>query len=170
MFYNHGTSELTVTNPNNTDNAKYLASLDAVSDGGTIKCWVIDPAAVRRPLSGLRSDQHHRLRVALRRRPMTTCAVQTSWTLTQELDNVGASIGGGLWGFGLPAGEITANLSVDARWATYVMESDFLPSDFVNCTGLRMCLANGTPHRCAGCRTPMLPSMSRTTSTKARWN
>ena len=97
--------------------------------------------------------------------------VSTSWTLTQELDNVGASIGGGLWGFGLPAGEITANLSVDARWATYVMESDFLPTDFVNCTGLRMCLAAGTAaHRCAGCRTPMLQSMSKTTSTKARWN
>ena len=40
MYYNHGNSELTVTNPNNTDNAKYLASLDAVLDGGTIRCWV----------------------------------------------------------------------------------------------------------------------------------
>ena len=67
----------------------------------------------------------------------------TSWTLTQELDDVGFSFGGGLWGFGLPAGEIIANVSGEARWATYVMESDFLPSDFVNCTGLRFCLANG---------------------------
>ena len=74
---------------------------------------------------------------------MTICAHQTSWTLTQELDDVGFSIGGGLWGFGLPAGEIIANVSGEARWATYVMESDFLPSDFVNCTGLRFCLANG---------------------------
>ena len=40
VYYNHGNSELTVTNPNNTDNAKYLASLDAVNDAGTIKCWV----------------------------------------------------------------------------------------------------------------------------------
>ncbi|HEY6123326.1 MAG TPA: TonB-dependent receptor plug domain-containing protein, partial [Steroidobacteraceae bacterium] len=39
-YYNHGNSELTVTNPNNTDNAKYLASLDAVLSGGTIQCWV----------------------------------------------------------------------------------------------------------------------------------
>jgi outer membrane receptor protein involved in Fe transport len=37
-----------------------------------------------------------------------------------------------------------ANLSGEARWATYVMESDFLPTDFTNCTGLRMCLAGGT--------------------------
>jgi outer membrane receptor protein involved in Fe transport len=67
----------------------------------------------------------------------------TSWTLRQKLDDVGASIGGGLWGLGLAAGEIRANLSVDARWATYEMTSDALPTEFVNCTGLRMCLANG---------------------------
>ena len=42
-----------------------------------------------------------------------------------------------------PAGEIKANISADARWATYEMESRFLPTDFVDCTGLRMCLANG---------------------------
>ena len=32
----------------------------------------------------------------------------TQWVLTQKLDNVGASINGGLFGMGLPAGEITA--------------------------------------------------------------
>ena len=142
VFFNHSTSELSVTNPNNTDNAKYLASLDAVSDAGTIKCWVSTqpqfatlypgcvPSNITTP-DGISAASYDYLRV------------QTSWNLTQDLDNVGASIGGGLWGFGLPAGEITANLSVDARWQTYVMESDFLPSDFVNCTGLRMCLAAG---------------------------
>ena len=141
-FYNHSTSELSVTNPNNTDNAKYLASLDAVSDAGTIKCWVSTqpqfaslypgcvPSNITTP-DGISAASYDYLRV------------KTSWNLTQDLDNVGASIGGGLWGFGLPAGEITANLSVDARWQTYVMESDFLPSDFVNCTGLRACLAAG---------------------------
>jgi hypothetical protein len=40
VYYNHNNSELTVTNPNNTDNAKYLAAQDAVLDGGTIRCWV----------------------------------------------------------------------------------------------------------------------------------
>ena len=143
VFYNHSTSELTVTNPNNTDNAKYLASLDAVSDARhhqvlghdpAAVCQLFIPAAFRRTSptpGGISAASYDYLRV------------KTSWNLTQDLDNVGASIGGGLWGFGLPAGEITANLSVDARWATYVMESDFLPTDFVNCTGLRMCLATG---------------------------
>ena len=64
-----------VTNPNNTDNAKYLASLDAVDDGGTIKCWV-ETAASGSPgsVSGLRSDEHHDARTAFRQRRMTTFA------------------------------------------------------------------------------------------------
>jgi outer membrane receptor protein involved in Fe transport len=141
VYYNHGNSELTVTNPNNTDNAKYLASLDAVMDGGTIKCWVstqpefaaLYPGCVPMNITdpaGPSVEAYDYLRTP------------TSWTLTQELDDIGASLRGTL-GFGLPAGDITANVSAEARWATYVMESDFLPSDFVNCTGLRFCLANG---------------------------
>jgi len=143
IYYNHGNSELTVTNPNNTDNAKYLASLDAVRDtDGVIKCWVttqpqfasLYPGCVPTNIvdpNGPLAASYDYLRQS------------TAWTLTQELDDVGFSIGGGLWGFGLPAGEITANLSGEARWATYVMESNALPTEFVNCTGLRFCLANG---------------------------
>jgi iron complex outermembrane receptor protein len=142
VFYNHSESDLTVVNPNNTDNAKYLASLDAVNVGGTIVCWVNTqpqfaglypdcvPTNITDP-NGPSVASYNYLRQ------------RTSWMLTQKLDNIGASIGGGLWGLGLPAGEIRANLSADARRATYEMESDFRPTDFVNCTGLRMCLANG---------------------------
>jgi iron complex outermembrane recepter protein len=143
VYYNHGVSELTVTNPNNTDNAKYLAALDAVSVGGNIQCWVTtqpqfaalypgcEPMNIVGP-NGPSAEAYNYLRT------------KTSWLLTQELDDVGFSIGGGMWGFGLPAGEIVASVSAEARWATYVMESDFLPTDFVNCTGLRLCLAGGT--------------------------
>ncbi len=142
LYYNHGVSELTVTNPNNTDNAKYLAALDAVDVGGTIQCWVstqpqfasLYPGCVPMNIvgpNGPSAEAYEYLRT------------ETSWLLTQELDDVGFSIGGGLWGFGLPAGEIVANLSAEYRWATYVMESEHLPTDFVNCTGLRLCLAGG---------------------------
>jgi iron complex outermembrane recepter protein len=144
VYYNHGVSELSVTNPNNTDNAKYLAALDAVDvGGGNIQCWVTTqpqfaglypgcvPMNVVGP-NGPSAEAYNYLRT------------ETSWLLTQELDDIGFSIGGGLWGFGLPAGEIVANFSGEARWATYTMESDFLPTDFVDCTGLRMCLAGGT--------------------------
>jgi iron complex outermembrane receptor protein len=141
IFYNHANSELTVTNPNNTDNAKYLAALDAVNVSGTIQCWVstqpqfasLYPGCVPLDITdpaGPSAEAYEYLRTP------------TSWTLTQELDDVGFSIGGEL-GFGLPAGPIVANVSGEARWFTYDLESDFLPSDFVNCTGLRFCLANG---------------------------
>ena len=152
-FYNHGESRLEVTNPNNTDNAKYLASLDAVvappgttvngvNVSGSVVCWVTTqpqfaslypgciPTNITDP-NGPSLASYNYLKQS------------TSWTLKQDLDNIGASIGGGLWGLGLPAGEIRANLSGDARWATYKMDSAFKPTDFVNCTGLRMCLANG---------------------------
>ena len=153
VFYSHGQSRLKVTNPNNTDNGRYLASLDAViappgtmvngvNVGGTVVCWVstqtqfasLYPGCVPTNIvdpNGPSVASYNYLRRS------------TSWTLRQKLDDVGASIGGGLWGVGLPAGEIRANLSVDARWATYDMSSDALPTEFVNCTGLRMCLANG---------------------------
>jgi iron complex outermembrane receptor protein len=142
VYFNHGNSELTVTNPNNTDNAKYLAALDAVNDGGTIRCWVSTqpqfaslypgcvPINIASPY-GVTAEAYDYLRTS------------TAWTLTQELDDIGFSIGGSL-GFGLPAGDITANVSGEARWATYVMESNAFPTDFVNCTGLRFCLANGS--------------------------
>jgi outer membrane receptor protein involved in Fe transport len=146
VFYNHSTSELRVTNPNNTDNAKYLAALDAVDDGGTIKCWVetaasgfqgLYPGCVPMNITtvdGMSAASYDYVRRS------------TSWLLTQDMDNIGASIGGGLWGLGLPAGEITANLSVDARWSTYDMESNANPSEIVNCTGLRLCRASiGNP-------------------------
>jgi iron complex outermembrane receptor protein len=142
VYYNHAVSDLSVTNPNNTDNAKYLAALDAVNDGGTIRCWVstqpqfasLYPGCV--PLNitdpdGPSVEAYEYLRT------------KTTWDLTQKLDNIGFSIGGGLWGFGLPAGEIVANISGEARWNTYDMESNAFPTEFVNCTGLRMCLANG---------------------------
>jgi iron complex outermembrane receptor protein len=152
VFYSHGDSRLRVTNPNNTDNAKYLASLDAViapsgtvvngvNLSGTIVCWVTTqpqfaglypgcvPTNITDP-NGPSASSYNYLKVS------------TSWLLTQTLDNISGSIGGDL-GFGLPAGNIKANISGDMRWATYKMDSDFRPTDFVNCTGLRMCLANG---------------------------
>ncbi|MEO6214877.1 MAG: TonB-dependent receptor [Sphingomonas sp.] len=152
VFYSHGESRLKVTNPNNTDNAKYLASLDAViapagtmvngtNVGGSIVCWVTTqpqfaglypgcvPTNITDP-NGPSLGAYNYLKVS------------TSWVLTQKMDNIGGSIGGDI-GFGLPAGNIRANISGDLRWNTYKMESDFRPTDFVDCTGLRMCLANG---------------------------
>ena len=141
-YYTHGTSRNRVINPNNTDNGKYLASLDAVvGPNGTVVCWVstqpqfasLYPGCVPTNITDPRGPSLASFNY-LRN--------ETSWTLTQELDAISGSIGGDL-GFGLPAGNIKVALSGDYRWASYDMDSDFLPTEFVNCTGLRMCLSNG---------------------------
>jgi outer membrane receptor protein involved in Fe transport len=151
MYYSHGESRLKVTNPANTDNARYLAALDAViapsgtriggaDISGSIVCWVSTqpqfaalypgcvPANVTDP-AGPSVAAFEFLRQP------------TWWILTQTMDNAGGAIRGSLWE--LPAGKITAALSAEARWNSYRMDSRFLPTDFVDCTGLRLCLANG---------------------------
>jgi outer membrane receptor protein involved in Fe transport len=153
VYYSHGISKNRVVNPNNTDNAKYLASLDAVIAppgtvvngvdlSGRVVCWVttqpqfrdLYPGCVPTNITDPNGPSIASFEY-LRRK--------TSWTLTQRLDDIGGSIGGDL-GFGLPAGHIKAVVSGEARWATYDMDSDASPTEFVNCTGLRMCLANGS--------------------------
>jgi len=151
--FNHGESRLKVRNPTNTDNGRLLASQDAViapagttvngvSVAGSIQCYVTTipnlaalypgcvPMNLFDPARGISQESFN----------WTTRSTQ--WILTQELDDLSGTISGPL-GFGLPAGEITAALSGEMRWATYEMQTDALPTEFVNCSGLRMCLQNG---------------------------
>ncbi len=154
IFYSHQESRVAVNDPTNTNNAKLLASLDAVvapagttvngvNVGGTIQCWSAIqpqyaslyagcvPMNVFNPSQGISQSAFNYIKQ------------DTEWALTQQLDNVGASISGGLFGLGLPAGEITGALSGEMRWRTFDMKTNALPTDFVNCTGLRMCTQNG---------------------------
>jgi outer membrane receptor protein involved in Fe transport len=153
VYYNHAESRLQVKNPHNTSNAKYLAAEDAVvapvgtkvngvDIGGTITCWVTTQAAFASLYPGCQPanlfDPNGPSQASF-----DFMSQMTWWNLTQALDNVGGTMHGGL-GFGLPAGEITAAVSAEMRWATYVMRSNASPTDFVNCTGLRLCQANGS--------------------------
>lgn len=142
LYFNHGDSRVKVENPNNTNNARFLAAADAVQNAdGSVSCWATTQPAYAslyqgcQPLNLFNPDGPS----AASYRYITQ---STSWVLSQTLDDVGGSIAGGL-GFGLPAGEISAAVSGEGRWATYTMQSNAFPTDFVNCTGLRLCLANG---------------------------
>ena len=150
-YYQHGESRLQVKNPHNTNNAKFLAAEDAViaptgskinnvDVGGTIQCWsALQPAyaALYAGCQPINAFDPNGPSVG----SYEYISQLTYWNLTQKLDDVGTSVHGGL-GFGLPAGEITMALSGEARWATYTMQTNALPTDFVNCTGLRLCQAN----------------------------
>src|SRR5204863_7154370 len=143
-------------NPANTDNARYLAALDAVIapagtvvNGvdltGTIACWVTTQPQFAALYPGCAPAN-----IADPAGPSVAAfeflKQPTWWILTQTMENIGGAIHGSLWH--LPAGEMTAALSAEMRWHGYRMESRFLPTDFLDCTGLRLCLANGgTPVR-----------------------
>ncbi|MDB5733987.1 MAG: TonB-dependent receptor [Alphaproteobacteria bacterium] len=158
-YFSHAENRTTVKNPHNTNNAKFLAAEDAVvapagtkvngvDISGTVACWVTTQAAYASLYPGCQPinafDPNGPSAASF-----DYMSQMTFWTLSQNLNNVGGTIHGGV-GFGLPAGEITAAVSGEARWATYTMKSNASPTDFVNCTGLRLCQAN------AGSPTPSL--------------
>ncbi len=154
IFYSHQESRVTVNDPTNTNNARYLAAQDAVvapantlingvNVGGTIQCWVETQAPYAALYAGCVPMSLFNPAQGISQAAFNYVKTDTFWVLTQKLDNVGASISGGLFGLGLPAGEITGALSAEMRWRTYDMQTNALPTDFVNCTGLRMCTTNG---------------------------
>ncbi len=154
IFYSHQESRVDVNDPNNTNNARYLAAQDAVvapagttvngvSVAGTIQCWDETQAAYAALYTGCVPMNLFNPAQGISQAAFNYVKTDTFWHLTQKLDNVGGSISGGLFGLGLPAGEITAALSAEMRWRTYNMQTNALPTDFVNCTGLRLCTQNG---------------------------
>jgi hypothetical protein len=153
IFYSHQESRVEVNDPTNTNNARYLAAQDAViapagtsvngvSVAGTIQCWsAIQPQFASLyagcvPMNVFNPGQ------GITQAAWNYVKQDTQWILTQQLDNIGGGISGGL-GFGLPAGEITGALSAEMRWRTYDLQTNANPTDFVNCTGLRLCTQNG---------------------------
>jgi len=153
VYYSHQESRVQVFDPTNTNNARYLAAQDAViaptglkvngvDVGGTIQCWVTTQAQFASLYPGCVPINLFNPGQGISQASWNYLKNPTFWALTQQLDNIGGSISGGL-GFGLPAGEITSALSAEMRWRSYDLKSNAEPTDFVNCTGLRLCTQNG---------------------------
>jgi len=156
-FYSHQESRVEVNDPQNTNNAKYMAAQDAViapagtkitvggvttDVSGTVQCWDETQPQFAALYQGCVPINLFDPNNGPSQTAFNYIKQDTFWILTQKLDNIGGSISGGI-GFGLPAGEITGALSAEMRWRTYDLTTDALPTDFVNCTGLRMCTVNG---------------------------
>ncbi len=151
--FSHQESRVYVDDPQNTNNQRYMAAQDAViapagtkvngvDIGGTITCWDLTQPAYASLFPGC-VPMNLFSPTGPSQESFDYIKGNTYWALTQKLDNINGSISGGLFGLGLPAGEITTALSAEMRWRTYDMKSNALPTDFVNCTGLRMCTVNG---------------------------
>ena len=151
--YSHQENRVYVDDPQNTNNQRFMAAQDAVIApagtkvngvdlSGSIQCWVTTQAAYAPLFPGCVPMNLFNPN-GPSQESFNYIKGDTHWALTQKLDDINASIAGGLFGVGLPAGEITAALSAEMRWRTYDMKSNALPTDFVNCTGLRMCTVNG---------------------------
>jgi outer membrane receptor protein involved in Fe transport len=66
-------------------------------------------------------------------------ATPTNFRLVNKLDNFGGSVARDV--FSLPAGPIRAAISGEYRKQRYTIDSTALPTDLVDCTGLRLCTA-----------------------------
>lgn len=136
VYYGHGDNSLRVSNLNNSNYQKQFAAMDAVNDGGTIKCYAATQAATAAQYAGC---------VPLNAFGPTAITPQmfdyftdtTTFVVKNVMDNVGASIAGDLiegW-----AGPIRGGVSFEARWNKFAVASDAGTQTLVDCTGLRIC-------------------------------
>jgi outer membrane receptor protein involved in Fe transport len=140
LFYTHGESHLTVFALANLDNEKVFAANDAVINpaNGQIVCQVSLTAFASRfpgcqPLNpfGPTATSDEMLRYV---------TLDTVHRQLNILDNFGGSVAGEL--FALPAGPLRGAVTAEWRKTRYDVDSNFRPDQFVDCTGLRLCIAN----------------------------
>jgi len=142
LYYTHGESRQKEINPNNTNDAKLMAAMDAVAGpNGTVVCHVsltssaaLYPGCVPLNLFGPSGPSLEGFRYV---------SQETHYIQTNILDDIGGSVSGTL--FSLPAGDVNAALSGEMRWAKYDVQSNAVPTATVDCTGLRLCTPGATP-------------------------
>lgn len=142
LYYTHGESRQEEDDPNNTNNQKFMAAMDAVpGPNGTVQCYVattayanLYPGCVPMNIFGTSGPSQDAYK---------WFSQDTHYILTNVLDDLGANVSGPL--FKLPAGEVKASLSGEMRWAQLNVQSNAVPTSLVDCTGLRLCTPNTYP-------------------------
>ncbi len=136
----HSAAKLTQTS-NNLHNGRLFAALDAVVSNGQTVCnvSVTNPSQYPGciPLNPFGPTSDNPAAVDYYRG-------KTSFTANTRMDDVSGSLSGPL--FSTWAGPVNAALSAEWRKVTYRGDSDALPSDRLDCTGIRYnpCTANTT--------------------------
>jgi len=138
VFYTYGYNWQKGTVPSNANVEKQLAAQDAVLNAqGQVVCYVsttafanLYPGCV--PLNPFGPD-------TITREAFDYITDKTFFIAKNKMHDVGGSIAGDI--FTLPAGEVRAAVSGEARWLSQDVLSDFVPRT-LNCTGLRLCVPN----------------------------
>ncbi|WP_029915025.1 TonB-dependent siderophore receptor [Caulobacter sp. UNC358MFTsu5.1] len=132
LDFTHGKTELKTTLQNNVNNQRLAAALDAVTDGsGNIVCnasLTNSAYANCKPLNVFGPTAANADAIAYVMQP-------THYTADTTMDAVSGQIAGSpvkTW-----AGDVNIALSAEMRKLSFESKSDALPSDTVNCTGLR---------------------------------
>ena len=142
VYYSHSESRQDVVNYRNPNNQRWYAAEDAVKDPatGNVVCYVsttsyanLYPGCVPMNPFGLTS---------ISQQSYDYISSNTQYVMTNIMDDIAGSVSGEL--FTLPAGPVKAALSAEMRWNDYAVKSNASPTDFVNCTGLRLC-STATP-------------------------
>ena len=139
VYYTHGRTQQTLLSLNNQNYTNLYAALDAVNTPNGVKCYAATQAATAArfancvPINPFGAG-------AVTREALDWITQTTFYRSRNTLDNVGASIAGTL--FEGWAGPIKGALSAEARFNSLEIESNALPTDLVNCQGLRICSAS----------------------------
>jgi iron complex outermembrane receptor protein len=145
VFYTHGQSRLKVDDPTNQNNAKMTAAEDAVvGPDGKIACYVSTTASANLypgcvPLNPFGPT-------AVTQDAWKYFTQDTYFISTNSLDDVGGSVSGEI--FEGWAGPIKAAVSAEMRWSSLTIVSNALPTQFVDCTGLRTTAPGSTAPLC----------------------
>ena len=139
VFYTHGESREEGYVPHNANLQKLQAAEDAVlNSAGQVVCNVsltsyanLYPGCV--PINPFGPNSVTALQV-------NYFTQRTGYVATNIMDDLGGSLSGQL--LNLPAGPVTAGLSVESRWQSLTVESAFNPAATPDCTGLRLCTPN----------------------------
>ena len=141
LYLSHGKNEQTTWALNNSNQQKQFAAMDAVKDSnGKIVCYASTQAATAAAYANCVPTNAFG-QGSVTQEMFDYFTTDTASTVTNQLDNIEASIAGDL--FTGWAGPITGSLSAEFRRNSYRVTSD-TPQGLVDCTGLRICNPNAT--------------------------
>ena len=142
LYYSHSESRQDVTNYRNPNNQRWYAAEDTVKDPvtGNLVCYVSTTAYASRYPGCVPMNPFGVTSIS--QQSYDYISSNTQYVMTNIMDDISGSISGEV--FTLPAGPIKAALSAEMRWNDYAVKSNASPTDFVDCTGLRIC-STATP-------------------------